>query len=206
MHLQDHLLLTDCWASPFVPVSVFRQEIKVTEQWLSQPTTAPPSPVSPTALSPPSPPPPYSSPPPSVLPSSSPAQPSWLPTTPLPQPPTSTPQMQILEASQPLAPTSANIRNDAQSEDDNDEEEEEIEITGERFALHDVMDDYESDDGEEPIILQWEPPESLLVDATLWSGIKNHRFPKFDSRLYAPHPILQYIFEAPQYERLDSAT
>ncbi|KAL0057330.1 hypothetical protein AAF712_016037 [Marasmius tenuissimus] len=61
----------------------------------------------------------------------------------------------------------ANIHNDAQSEDDDDEEEEEIEITGERFALHDVMDDYELDDGEEPIILQWEPPESLLVDATL---------------------------------------
>ncbi|KAK1228054.1 hypothetical protein PQX77_008917 [Marasmius sp. AFHP31] len=194
MRLQDHLLLADCWGNPFVPNTVFRQQVTLVERWLSQPAAPtlhhPPlptplsSPPSPLPLSPPSStpssPPSYSSSPPRSLPpsySSSPAR--------------SLPSLQPSDG-----------RDEVQSDDDDDD----VEITGERLALDDMLDECELEEGEEPIPLRWELPGSLSVDATLWSGIKNYRFPKFDSRSHKARSILQYVFEAPQYARLDCAT
>ncbi|KAK1234210.1 hypothetical protein PQX77_002586 [Marasmius sp. AFHP31] len=208
MRLQDHVLLADGWANPFVPASVFRQQVKLVEQWLSQPAASTlrsehvqcSSPPRPPSLSFPIPPPsspPSSSYPSSSLPLSSPAPSYSSSSLPLSSPPPT--YSSTLPSSPPQAPPSSA---EAQSDDDDDE----VEITGERLALDDVMDDCELDDGEEPIILRWEAPASLSVDATLLSGIKNQPFPKFDRRSYAPRLILQYVFEAPQYERLDCAT
>ncbi|KAK1223885.1 hypothetical protein PQX77_013219 [Marasmius sp. AFHP31] len=200
MRLQDHVLLADGWANPFVPASAFRQQVKLVEQWLSQPaaSTLRSLPIQ------------FSSP--SHLPSPS------LPVLPPPSPPSSSPLSFSLTLCSPLLPSpppSYSSRlpssppqpppssDEVQSDDDDDDDE--VEITGERLALDDVMDDCELDDGEEPIRLRWEMPVSLSADATLLSGVKNHPFPKFDGRSYAPRMILQYAFEAPQYERLDHA-
>ncbi|KAK1227078.1 hypothetical protein PQX77_009911 [Marasmius sp. AFHP31] len=71
-----------------------------------------------------------------------------------------------------------------------------------------MTDGCELDEGKEPIPLRlrWELPDCLSVDTTLWSVINNTHFPKFDSRSRKTRSILQYVFEASQYARLDGAT
>ncbi|KAK1224491.1 hypothetical protein PQX77_012604 [Marasmius sp. AFHP31] len=198
MRLQDHLLLADCWANPFVPITVFRQQVTLVERWLSQPAapTLPcPPPLPPLSSSP--------SPLPLPLPSTAPSlPPSYLSSPPrsLPSPPPS------YSSSPPRSLPSIEPPDGCDEPQSDDDDDDDVEITGERLALCDVMDECELDEGEEPIPLRWELPGSLLVDATLWSGIKNQCFPKFDSRSQKPRSILQYVFEAPQYARLDCAT
>ncbi|KAK1216511.1 hypothetical protein PQX77_020863 [Marasmius sp. AFHP31] len=161
-HTLLRMRLADGWANPFVPASVFRQQVTLVEQWLFKPAGSTllrrPSPPHPPSLLPPVPAPPLPVPPPPSPPSS-----------PLPLSPPPPPYSSMLPSSPTQRPPTSD---EVQSDDDDDE----VQITGERLVSDDVMGDCELDDGEEPIFLRWEAPASISVDATLLSGIKNHPF------------------------------
>ncbi|KAK1224570.1 hypothetical protein PQX77_012524 [Marasmius sp. AFHP31] len=222
--LHDHHLLASNWANPFVPITTFESMVTSVERWLR----SPPSPSTPTsrtisnvsALAPRSP--QHTFPPPSM-----PFFPLSVFTPPhLPQPlacspSPSTPTLCSVSSSRPFTPapvparsppshaTSPTVFEEDGGEDDEDDE---FEITGIRLALEDVMADCElSDDGDEDTMsLQWDLPNSLLVDANLWPGIRSQRFPPFDrtastSRSFYSLAKVQCVFQVAQYQRLDGA-
>ncbi|KAK1218014.1 hypothetical protein PQX77_019312 [Marasmius sp. AFHP31] len=204
--LQDHLLLISTWSNPFVPATLFKDHITYVERWLSQvsPTVTSTSSVPPTA---------YVPPPTSHVPSLS-SSPQ-----PLPQPllafvPPISPKRLPPLPSTPLVHTryspSQAEQADNVTDECEDDDDDEIVITGERLALTDVMVECELDDDEDTMPLEWQT-SALRVDAVLWHGVKGHYFPPFDRTAQAARSFrnpagIQYVFNSPQYGRLDGTT
>ncbi|KAJ8095471.1 hypothetical protein PM082_023241 [Marasmius tenuissimus] len=166
--LRDHLLLVGTWSNPFVPATLFKDQIES-----------------------------------SVLP----------PTSYIPPLPTSPSRLPLLLLNSPVHtqfdPSQAEQADNATDECE-DGEDDEIEITGERLALADVMVECELDDDEDTMPLEW-TTSALRIDAVLWHGIKGHPFPPFDRTAQAARSFrnlagVQYVFNSPQYARLDGAT
>ncbi|KAK1222720.1 hypothetical protein PQX77_014425 [Marasmius sp. AFHP31] len=201
--LNDHLLLASNWANPFVSITTFESMVASVERWLGN-SHSPSTPTSSTISNIP---PPASCSPqrqgcsrlrtPAPVPSLS------LPTT-LP------PASSVFTPCPPPSPSTALSPTVFEEDGNEEDEEDEFEITGVRLALEDVMADCELNDDEDSMSLQWDLPSSLLVDANLWPGVRNHRFPPFDhtaskSRSFYSQAKVQYIFQVAQYQRLDGA-
>ncbi|KAK1226517.1 hypothetical protein PQX77_010504 [Marasmius sp. AFHP31] len=207
--LQDHLLLVSTWSNPFVPATLFKDRITSIERWLSQasPTVIPTSSTSPSIS--PVPPTSHIPPPTSCIPPPS-SSPHHLPAFVLPISPPQLPSF----PSASLVHTRCDLLQAQQADDSTseceDDEDDEIEITGERLALTDVMVECELDDDEDAMSLEWET-SALRIDTILWHGIKGHPFPLFDHTAQAPRSFrnlagIQYVFNSPQYGRLDGST
>ncbi|KAK1226507.1 hypothetical protein PQX77_010515 [Marasmius sp. AFHP31] len=236
--LHNHLLLASDWANPFVSITTFEGMVTSVEQWLASspspstptsrtisgiPALAPRTPQRPGNIYSPSTP---FFPPPLFTPRS----PQALTGSPSPSTPTlfsasssrlSTPTLFSVSSSRlhtpasvpprsPPSQSTSKIPSPTEYEEDGDEDDgdDEFEITGVRLALEDVMTDSELNDEEDNMSFQWDLPTSLLVDANLWPGVRNQRFPPFDhsastSRSFLSLAKVQSVFRVAQYQRLD---
>ncbi|KAK1223731.1 hypothetical protein PQX77_013383 [Marasmius sp. AFHP31] len=197
IRLQDTLQLAKSWSNPFVPATSFKDRIALIKQWVSRPSL--PSPCHPRMSAP-------LTTMPSQLASSAPSLPSVsdLPSSHSPLPTAHTRFASHVE----------HIDNPPRTEDaelEDEDEDDEIEFTGERLALTDVMVEGELDDVEDTMLFEWVSPVSLRTDAVLLQGIKGHPFPPFDHTAQATRSFrnlagVQYVFNPPQYRRLDGPT
>ncbi|KAK1230218.1 hypothetical protein PQX77_006705 [Marasmius sp. AFHP31] len=198
MRLYDHLL-AELWANPFVSVTTFRNMVTSIERWLGRP----PPPSTPTSFT--------TSSPRLSAPTTPHSMPRLVPHSPAPSTRPLTPRKPCSSVARSTSPTPLLPTIPPTVPEDDDNEDEDFEITGIRLALEDVMADGEPDDDDyDGLTLRWELPVPLLVDATLWPGVRNQSFPPFNHTAYAPHSFyslvqVQHVFHAPQYRRLDGA-
>ncbi|KAL0061241.1 hypothetical protein AAF712_011947 [Marasmius tenuissimus] len=180
--LNDHLLLVNIWSNLFFPASVFRDQVRLVEQWL----TSPPNHEAPTPS-------PLQKPrsealsiPMSVDTASSSASSAQVrANTPPPtthhstDPSSGTAHGAALDQGSSLLDDQVPDTGDDAEEDDN-----EVEIVSERIALQDVIDkDPSLDDAEDVLHLVWEIPYSFNRPSK----------PEMSNVLFSPHVIPQLL-------------
>ncbi|KAJ8095391.1 hypothetical protein PM082_023161 [Marasmius tenuissimus] len=196
--LEDHLSLVDSWSNPFIPVAVFRDQVRLVDQWLASPSATYPTPTLQAQANTPA----------------APSTPGIDGGSTHSNPPYMTSHDFVDPGISPTHRTAVgpegSFCDDRKSDENNEEDgDDEVEIVGKRIALQDVIDDNTSlDDAEDMLRLVWEIPETLRTDATLWAGVKRYPFISNCGAWSSPRSIrstsrLEYTFGTVQLACID---